>query len=65
MIDQNINNWGRWGENDQRGMLNLQTPASILRALKLVKKGKTYNLSVRLEAEGPQHPMFHSGKPRS
>ena len=59
MIDQNINNWGRWGENDQRGMLNLQTPASILRALKLVKKGKTYNLSVRLEAEGPQHPMFH------
>ena len=38
MIDQNINNWGRWGENDQRGMLNLQTPASILRALKLDRK---------------------------
>ena len=54
-----INNWGRWGQEDQLGTLNLQTPARILEALKLVKQGKMYNLSVPLEAEGPQHPMFH------
>ena len=59
MAKADINNWGRWGDDDQRGMLNLQTPESILKALKLVKQGKTYNLSVRLEADGPQHPMFH------
>ena len=59
MAQSNINNWGRWGKEDQRGMLNLQTPQSILKALQLVRKGKVYNLSVPLEAEGPQHPMFH------
>ena len=59
MAKADINNWGRWGDDDQRGMLNLQTSESILKALKLVKQGKTYNLSVPLEADGPQHPMFH------
>ena len=59
MAHTDINNWGRWGADDQLGTLNLQTPASILRAVQLVKQGKMYNLSVPLEAEGPQHPMFH------
>lgn len=59
MSEATINNWGRWGEDDQIGTLNLQTPEKILKAMQLVKKGKIYNLSVPLEAEGPQHPMFH------
>ena len=59
MTHPKIHNWGRWGADDQQGMLNLQTPQSILEALTLVKQGKVYNLSVPLEAEGPQHPMFH------
>lgn len=59
MEQQQIDNWNRWGKEDQIGMLNLQTPESILRALRLVKKGKLYNLSVPLEAEGPQWPAFH------
>ncbi|MBI3968092.1 MAG: cyclase family protein, partial [Chloroflexi bacterium] len=59
MVEQATNNWGRFGEDDQLGMLNLQTPATILEALQSVKHGKVYNLQVPLEAEGPQHPMFH------
>lgn len=54
-----IHNWGRWGSEDQIGALNLQTPETILRALQLVRKGTVYNLSVPLEAEGPQWPYFH------
>lgn len=59
MTQQQIDNWGRWGKDDQIGMLNLQTPESILRAVQLVRKGKLYNLSVPLEADGPQWPAFH------
>jgi kynurenine formamidase len=54
-----INNWGRWGPDDQLGTLNLQTPESILAAVRLVKKGILYNLAVPLEKDGPQYPMFH------
>jgi len=56
---QQLNNWGRWGNDDRIGMLNLQSPESILRALRLVKKGKLYNLSVPLAEDGPQWPAFH------
>ena len=59
MEQPELNNWGRWGTDDQLGTLNLQTPESILQAMQLVKQGKVYNLSVPLEADGPQHPMFH------
>jgi len=54
-----ILNWGRWGTDDQLGALNLQTPETILRAFRLVKKGRFYNLSVPLSADGPQWPYFH------
>jgi kynurenine formamidase len=56
---QQLNNWGRWGNDDKIGMLNLQNSESIVRAMQLVKKGKLYNLSVPLEADGPQWPAFH------
>ena len=59
MTQPQLSNWGRWGNEDQIGMLNLQNPESILRAVRLVKKGKLYNLSVPLEANGPQWPYFH------
>jgi kynurenine formamidase len=59
MTDEVINNWARWGENDQLGTLNLMTAERILAALRLVKRGQLYSLSVPLEKDGPQHPMFH------
>ena len=54
-----VTNWGRWGDQDQMGQLNLMTPERILAAFQLVKKGKIYNLAVPLEKDGPQFPTFH------
>ena len=54
-----VTNWGRWGEEDQQGTLNLITPEEIKKAATLVKNGKVYSLSMPLEADGPQFPMRH------
>ena len=59
MADNNVNNWGRWGDSDQLGTLNLLTPESVLEAVRLVKKGTIYSLAVPLEQDGPQYPDFH------
>ena len=59
MTEPSIHNWGRWGEDDQLGALNLQSPESVLRALQLVRQGKIYNLAVPLEQGGPQAPAFN------
>lgn len=58
-MQEEINNWGKWGDNDQIGQLNLMTPKSILSTLSLIKEGKLYNLAVPLEKDGPQAPTFH------
>ncbi len=54
-----LSNWGRWGDQDQRGSLNLITPEIIRQAAGLIKTGKTYSLAVPLETNGPQWPPRH------
>ena len=34
-----LSNWGRWGGDDERGTLNLITPAKRLQAIGLVREG--------------------------
>lgn len=46
------NNWGRWGENDELGALNLLTPERVVAALRLPKTGKTYSLSIPIQRSG-------------
>ncbi len=43
-----LSNWGRWGQDDQRGALNLITPAKRKQAITLVKEG--YPISLAHEA---------------
>ena len=38
-------NWGRWGKDDQRGAINLITPAKRTSAARLVKTGRSVSLS--------------------
>ncbi|MGY0500312.1 cyclase family protein [Nocardia sp. FBN12] len=45
-------NWGRWGESDELGALNLLTPERVLAALRLPKTGKTYSLSIPIQRSG-------------
>ena len=56
-----LNNWGRWGDADQRGTVNLITPAKREAALKLVRTGRTVSLARDI---GPQPVlMYHTTFP--
>ncbi|HEY4355277.1 MAG TPA: cyclase family protein [Acidobacteriaceae bacterium] len=44
-------NWGRWGKDDQRGTLNLITPAKIKQATALVKDGVAVSLALTMDTE--------------
>ena len=44
--EKELSNWGRWGKDDQRGMLNLITPEKTKAALALVKEAKTVTLQI-------------------
>lgn len=44
--------WGDWGEDDQRGRLNLIGPEQVLRAIGEVKEGLSYCLSLPLDYPG-------------
>src|SRR4051812_5190284 len=46
---QELSNWGRWGKDDERGALNLITPAKRKQAAALVKEG--YSVSLALDAD--------------
>ena len=47
-------NWGRWGKNDELGTLNFTTPADIVTAARLVRKGKVISLALNYDQHGPQ-----------
>lgn len=55
---ESCSNWGRWGENDQRGTLNHITPAKIRQAASLVRTGKAISLQLPLDDNGPQTGAF-------
>jgi Putative cyclase len=44
--EKQLSNWGRWGKDDERGLLNLITPEKTKQALTLVKEGKTVTLQI-------------------
>jgi kynurenine formamidase len=52
-------NWGRWGENDQMGALNLIDDAKRQRAATLVRSGRSVSLSRHL----PTEPAVNNTKP--
>ncbi|MFT4288927.1 cyclase family protein [Nocardioides sp.] len=53
-----FSNWGRWGEDDEIGALNLITPACIARAARLVTQGRSISLTLPYDAFGPQNGGF-------
>lgn len=64
-------NWGRWGDEDERGTLNLVTPEHVVAASSLVRRGATISMALPFDEAGPQrgtsgrfnpiHLMFRSG----
>jgi kynurenine formamidase len=49
-----VNNWGRWGEQDERGTLNLIDDAKIRAAAALVRDGRRLSLALPMSEDGPQ-----------
>ena len=46
------NNWGRWGDDDQRGTQNLIGPAERVAAAGLVRTGKVFSLALPIDRDG-------------
>jgi len=69
-IFEQINNWGRWGKEDERGALNYITPEKRAAAAKLAKTGELVSCALPLETKTTpdtpqpvQHMMLHVGPP--
>lgn len=67
---EKIKNWGRWGNDDERGALNFITPAKRAAAAKLAQSGEIVSCALPLATKsGPdnpqpvQHMMLHVGPP--
>src|SRR6476646_10367055 len=56
-IFESVKNWGRWGDDDIRGTLNLLTPAHVQRAAGLVKSGRHVSMAIPINTvAGPDNP---------
>jgi kynurenine formamidase len=49
-----VNNWGRWGADDERGTLNLITRETVRAATSLVRTGARFALALPMSEAGPQ-----------
>lgn len=56
-------NWGRWGEDDQRGTLNHVLPEHIVAAAGLVKAGRPISMGLPFDENGPQTGGFNRFNP--
>ena len=57
-VADDVRNWGRWGDADELGTLNLITAEKVAQAAGLVKHGKVFPLGVDFGSSGPQG-AFH------
>jgi kynurenine formamidase len=53
-LARKVNNWGRWGADDELGTLNLITPEVVRGAAGLVRRGRVFSLALPLGPDGPQ-----------
>ncbi len=53
---EQLNHWGRWGADDQRGAANFITPEVIVAAAGLIQTGASFSLAIPLDGSGPVYP---------
>ena len=58
-LARRVSNWGRWGEDDQRGTLNLITPDVVRRGAAAVRTGRAFSLAIPFDRGGPQWDSEH------
>ena len=56
-IFEAVKNWGRWGEEDERGTLNLIQPEHVRAAAGLVRSGRQVSMAIPIDTvAGPDNP---------
>ena len=53
-LAKKVSNWGRWGDDDQRGTANLIDAAAVARGTACVLDGKRFSLAAQLKENGIQ-----------
>lgn len=53
-LARRVSNWGRWGEDDELGTLNLIDAAARARGAAAVRQGRAFSLAVRMDQHSPQ-----------
>ncbi|MCK9541037.1 MAG: cyclase family protein [Novosphingobium sp.] len=53
-MGRDVRNWGRWGDLDTRGTLNLIDAEATLRAAAAIRSGEGFALGLELSRDGPQ-----------
>src|SRR5437764_210825 len=54
-----VSNWGRWGDDDQRGTLNLISPEVAQRAVASARQGRAFSLAI--PADDLDHAVEQAG----
>ena len=49
-----LRQWGRWGDDDQIGTLNLIDDAAVRRGAAAVRSGRRFSLAMRFDQSSPQ-----------
>lgn len=56
-IFDSVKNWGRWGEDDELGTMNLITPEKVREAAGLVRSGRRVSMAIPInKVAGPDNP---------
>ena len=53
-LAKKVSNWGRWGDDDERGTLNFVSAEVVRRGAACVRRGEVFSLGLSFGAEGPQ-----------
>ncbi len=53
-LARKVNNWGRWGDDDEVGTLNLITADVVRRGAACITRGEAFPLAIPLSLDGPQ-----------
>lgn len=60
---ERCSNWGRWGEDDQLGTVNLITEEKVREAAALARTGKIVSLTMPYDLRGPQNGYLGRSNP--
>jgi kynurenine formamidase len=51
-----LSNWGRWGEDDQKGTANFITPEVVAKAAREAREGKVFSCAIAFGKDSPVFP---------